>query len=91
MKWQDIKTAPVDGTSVLLLWPQGSAGRTVACEGQYYYAKDGESFWWSPLRNMTEPTHWMPLPADPGAMCKNCGGPEVDHEANYYCPEFVGR
>lgn len=23
-----------------------------------------------------------------GAPCAECGGPESDHEANYYCPEY---
>lgn len=23
-----------------------------------------------------------------GAPCGECGGPESDHQANYYCPEY---
>lgn len=69
-QWQPIDTAPKDGTWVLLLWPINSHVGPVACEGQYYHAKDGDSFWWSMLKLKTEPTHWMPLPPTPDREAK---------------------
>jgi hypothetical protein len=56
--WQDISTAPKDGTRILLwLSPQAFA---VPAEWRDRWM--GDDF---PL-NMTEPTHWMPLPPAPG-------------------------
>jgi len=55
-KWQDISTAPKDGTSVL-----------VVADGQYFVAwwsagwtRAGDDYDLS-----VEPTHWMPLPSYP--------------------------
>lgn len=56
-KWQLIKTAPKDGTEILLF---GSCGRQVGA------FKDGE--WWCTWYDGYTPnlvTHWMPLPAPP--------------------------
>lgn len=59
--WQDISTAPKDGTKVLG-WADGDFTVVEWSPGDYWtlsecgaYASDGE--WW--------PTHWMPLPAAP--------------------------
>lgn len=59
--WQDISTAPKDGTKVLG-WAEGDYTVVEWSSGGYWtlsecgaYASDGE--WW--------PTHWMPLPAAP--------------------------
>jgi hypothetical protein len=60
-EWQNISTAPKDGTKVLG-WSEGDFTVVEWSSGGYWtlsecgaYASDGE--WW--------PTHWMPLPAAP--------------------------
>lgn len=68
-EWQDIKTAPKDGTDVYL-YEQNYYGVVSAhYEGE---GEDGEDCW--VLTNMTSydessvvehPTHWMPLPPLP--------------------------
>jgi len=65
--WQDISSAPMDGTEILVFVPDDGQGvafwivearspRTGWCAGT------DES---GPLFLQTEPTHWMPLPAPP--------------------------
>ncbi len=73
-EWQDIKTAPKDGTQ-LLLWTT-----TVGSDDEWYVRDicDGEHIagpqigrWntdagcWGILNLIGVPTHWMPLPAAP--------------------------
>lgn len=58
MEWQPIKTAPKDGTKILIGCPPS--------EG--YPAITIVSFWWKPGRKWWDwvcsdkPTNWMPLP-----------------------------
>jgi hypothetical protein len=61
--WQDIATAPKDGSHVLLFWQEVSRWPVVGWwfapwdqwrAGNYYCGK-----------TMGKPTHWMPLPAPP--------------------------
>ncbi|QBJ80485.1 hypothetical protein [Aquitalea sp. USM4] len=57
--WQDISTAPKDGTDVLLSMPYGMPPRVAG------YFKDG---WYSfdrPDDEIKDPSHWMPLPIPP--------------------------
>jgi len=67
--WKPISSAPKDGTPVLAFWTGGTEAATVY--GRSYgitMFKRGE---WVNVDNCddtySEPTHWMPLPAAPGA------------------------
>lgn len=57
--WQDISTAPKDGTEVLVFVPRRLgpiyAGASNATGKQ----------WWSRNLGDLQPTHWMPLPKAP--------------------------
>ncbi len=64
--WQDISTAPTDGTPVLLWFPRScwrrGSGVEKCCHDQGMWVTDfGEEarLYWD------DPTHWMPLPAPP--------------------------
>lgn len=62
--WQAISSAPKDGATVLVWRPQ---------ESPDYPAHVGIDFWkdnsWWRSRRYQQPTHWMPLPAQPkGAL-----------------------
>lgn len=70
--WLTIDTAP-KGEDVLVFGPNGI---TIADWGQFC------------TYNHPKYTHWMALPPPPTAPCVNCGGPEVDHQSNYYCLEY---
>lgn len=72
MDWQPIETAPKDGESVLLYFPDGAPWN----EGNIgigFWAGDGSDNWYASecdSHNMTadgqrNPTHWMPLPVPP--------------------------
>lgn len=67
-EWQDIKTAPRDGTAVLLYVPGWSHGDPLMTTASWYgdewcllmvggYAVDSDVY--------PDPTHWQPLPAPP--------------------------
>jgi hypothetical protein len=56
--WQDIETAPKDGTEVLLLFPSDTK-RTG------YWAKSIQRWSVDAVVSMPLPTHWMPLPEPP--------------------------
>jgi len=79
-EWQDINTAPKDGTAVLVMrndWPGTASGFAEECNGHNTYV----AAWWaddevggawicymdrmSEPRCPIEPTHWMPLPPPP--------------------------
>lgn len=53
--WQDISTAPKDGTKVLLWVPRWSV-----VVGSYQHSLMS---WWD--GDLVAPTHWRPLPAPP--------------------------
>jgi len=60
-EWQDISTAPKDGTRVVLAYnPAARIGRGWDGSVEGYWRLDRT---WFPLLN---PTHWMPLPRKPG-------------------------
>lgn len=66
--WQDISTAPKDGTEVILSKWSGSYAtpETSFCWAINGYFKDG--YWYSKdpiIGKLAEPTHWMPLPQPP--------------------------
>jgi len=61
--WQDIATAPRDGTKVLGYCRGGDWMAVIWCE-------PGTTSWqgrpfWSNVREQVDPTHWSPLPAAP--------------------------
>lgn len=78
-EWQDIATAPKDGTPILIWQP---SGHSFGYRGRYQPEWNGPVRWyddarwaigyWRPWggwgnRNSSEvvPTHWQPLPAPP--------------------------
>lgn len=67
--WQTIETAPTAGIKVLLWWE--GATRYGWCQG-VGTARDGGDVWRVPSLETvpvgSRPTHWMPLPAAPGAQ-----------------------
>lgn len=56
--WQDISTAPKDGSRVLLYGFDGYEGMFGVWNGQWVWA--------GYLSNRLQPTHWQPLPPPPG-------------------------
>jgi hypothetical protein len=75
MDWRSIETAPIDGTRVILYFPNGAVdfgyyrNHQTIDHGKVTYEKKG----WSranggllPLMGKEpEPTHWMPVPDGP--------------------------
>lgn len=71
MDWQDISTAPKDGTRVILYQPDGQWRR----RGPHRGAEVATGYWHQPGNPEADgfwvaggafrPTHWMPLPAPP--------------------------
>lgn len=69
--WQPIKTAPKDGTSVIIAVPHNDPSGFVV--GEAYCNERRGGWWWAnlsydddyadPIRQA--PTHWMPLPKPP--------------------------
>lgn len=67
-QWQDIETAPKDGTKVLLLWPSYAGNKAII--GKY---DEREDHHWLPGNGSfftikSPPTHWMPLPQAPATF-----------------------
>lgn len=67
-EWQQIETAPKDGTEVILSKWSGSYAtpETSFCWAINGYFKDG--YWYSKdpiIGKLAEPTHWMPLSQPP--------------------------
>lgn len=63
MKWQDISTAPKDGTEILIR-EKGAFKLNQFAVASYFE----ESWHVKPTRDMrlcAKPTHWMPLPEGP--------------------------
>jgi hypothetical protein len=66
-QWQPIETAPKDGRKLLLWW--AGMSRVGRCAG-VGASRDGGDWWQVPSLECAptgRPTHWMPLPAAPGA------------------------
>jgi hypothetical protein len=70
--WQDIATAPRDGTPFLALWPYHkdwqSAFETRWDAGEDWTGGDAPGWYahgWGHILDGYSPTHWMPLPASP--------------------------
>lgn len=63
MEWQDISTAPKDGTRVLLTdgLNTASVGFWRRTYEEWHPNEMTEINWW----RMQPPTHWMPLPKPP--------------------------
>ena len=82
--WQPIETAPRDATAILVMrdiWPGARSGRAEECNGRNTYVaswwpdeRGGHGAWICYMDAVldpecpVEPTHWMPLPALPGAQ-----------------------
>ncbi len=68
MQWQDISTAPKDGTTVLCYTNDGYRFPMVcAC------AFDSGEWWpdsWESPESALNPSHWMPLPPPPSEEWK---------------------
>lgn len=78
--WQPIETAPKDGTDVLLFYPTFNRKAWVGSYDKHESITNGKrnyfhegwniggamSFFPSP-KEEPAPTHWMPIPADPGS------------------------
>ncbi len=81
--WRPIKTAPRDGTWIILAGPSGYCSTSLRAEICHYDAEfrprqpwvnhSGDSF----LDGGEEPTHWLPLPPDPKLPADEFR-PEVD-------------
>jgi len=77
--WQPIATAPKDGTEVVLLgvlWAD-PAQRVRSCVSRYCLSRDDSPAyalgWYFAAPGYTsgfDPSHWMPLPAPPGAAVR---------------------
>jgi len=80
-EWQDISTAPKDGTAVLLFEPMESrfiadgfvqgprVGEMLGIGVGHWIWPDWSEPYWADYfdgdRLMSDPTHWMPLPPPP--------------------------
>lgn len=68
-EWQDIETAPKDGTPIMLAiagtkigrFPYIGTGRWTV-EGPHYVGWDGSALG---IARILAPTHWMPIPPPP--------------------------
>jgi len=69
MEWQDISTAPKDGTKILAYSPSGPGrlNRGVIAITWWRRPEDREGYTgWGEFNTAHWPaTHWMPLPAPP--------------------------
>jgi hypothetical protein len=58
--WQDISTAPRDGTEIIVL-----IRPKVIRLGWWFHPSSRTKDWHDENGNVIHPTHWMPLPAPP--------------------------
>lgn len=65
MEWQDIKTAPKDGTKILLSCPARRGEYPGVVEKCYWHVWGHASGKWWDWVCPDKPTHWMPLPSPP--------------------------
>jgi hypothetical protein len=71
-EWQDIATAPKDGTSILLhYYGQAVEGRYSPSEIRGHMGSSRMQLWRTAAgvihQHEPQPTHWMPLPTPPAA------------------------
>lgn len=66
MEWQDISSAPRDGTRILVYIPPRYRGDTNWAVSDCWMDKY-DLTWETPCENDVNPTHWMPLPNPPEA------------------------
>ena len=67
-EWQDISTAPKDGTKVLVgRFTAGMADRSGIVAIDYWHSRNEHSFegWGRFNAQYWPPTHWMPIPSPP--------------------------
>ena len=73
MSWQNIETAPKDGTDILLFYPTTNRKVCIGCyrvhesitNGAVVYRSEGWAVGWFGFGDQPNPTHWMPLPEPP--------------------------
>lgn len=84
MQWQPIKTAPTDGTNILVWWSSEFHCPLVAHwnDGKWNDNKIGWKLTAWDNSKETEPTHWMPLPEIPVAKLEH----HTDSEDCWCCP-----
>lgn len=79
--WQDISTAPKDGT--IIVWSPMGGGKVFfaqwddnryATTPKPYWRFSDERIWGTTAVRKAQPTHWRPLPAPPSAMIDAAGG-----------------
>ena len=58
--WQTIDSAPKDGTHILGVWCHSRTGIYAVT-----WFSDGSWHEWDDSIELSEPTHWMPLPEGP--------------------------
>jgi hypothetical protein len=67
-EWQPIKTAPMDGTAILL-WPyvhfEFWRGKSTGEVTLGFFSEVHQDWYSSELGETFSPTHWMPLPKPP--------------------------
>jgi hypothetical protein len=76
--WQDISTAPKDGTYVLL-YSKSHTYTGSWREGSRYEPQPWELAWRDGSGKFNTVTHWQPLPPPPSALVE--GGEHPDHKA----------
>lgn len=73
-EWQPIKSAPKDGTPILIFNPRND--RKPVCEAAWAYDYEGAPGYWATPHGVKgrgytilpeAPTHWMPLPEPPAS------------------------
>lgn len=63
--WQPIKTAPKDGTNIIVYRPSFD-GRYIPQVGMdWWFKTNSGDMTWAKSRPDTQPTHWMPFPEPP--------------------------
>jgi hypothetical protein len=59
-EWQPIETAPIVGTVILASWSEAQSRYII--DAGFWEDFDGGAWW---PYTITNPTHWMPMPAPP--------------------------
>ena len=88
--WEPIKTAPKDGTYILLYRPaEDGRHKDAVREGKYH--RYGISDTWRVRSggnwDIDAPTHWMPLPPPPSGEGKECAVEEAEAELDKLHPD----